>query len=250
VVLLKDKEFVCIDVEATGLNPREDRVVEVAAMRFTLSDVLDEFESLVDPECEIPICVQKVHHISQEMVQGQPKIRDLLPDLLEFVGSHTIVGHGISFDVEILAEEARRANIPYSLRDNCQLDTLRLARLYGESPSNSLDVLRHHFNITAEGAHRAKNDVIVNIKVFRYLVKQFRTFEQVSKVLSKPILMKTMPLGKHKGRRLKEIPLSYLQWAVRQSFDQDLIFSLQSELRRRRKERDLSIAHNPFAHLL
>ena len=48
------------------------------------------------------------------------------------------------------------------------IDTLRMARLYGESPINSLERLRQHFNIAAEGAHRAMSDVIVNIEVFKY----------------------------------------------------------------------------------
>jgi DNA polymerase III subunit epsilon len=126
---------------------------------------------------------------------------------------------------------------------------LRLARLYGESPSNSLQVLRGHFNIQSEGAHRAMSDVIVNIQVFKRLVQKFRTLEEIQEVLSKPIAMKTMPLGKHKGRPFKEIPLEYLKWAAHQDFDQDLLFSLRSEINRRKKGDSFSQAVNPFHQL-
>jgi DNA polymerase-3 subunit epsilon len=58
-----------------------------------------------------------------------------------------------------------------------------------------------------------------------------------------------MPLGKHKGRLLKEIPLQYLQWASHMDFDQDLLYSLRSEIRRRQKTEDFSKMTNPFSGL-
>ena len=63
-----------------------------------------------------------------------------------------------------------------------------------------LEKLREHFNIEPEGAHRAMSDVIVNISVFKYLSQSFKTTEQLLERLKKPILLKTMPLGKYKGR--------------------------------------------------
>src|SRR6185436_2439675 len=95
--------------------------------------------------------------------------------------------------------------------------------LYGESPTNSLQTLREHFNIEPEKAHRAMGDVGVSISVFKYLVAKFKTLEQVRERLKKPILLKKMPLGKYKGRPFNEIPIEYLRWALRGDFDQDLI---------------------------
>lgn len=246
---LKEVRFVCLDVEATGLNPKEDRVIEVAAAHFSIIENFDEFESLINPECEIPAASQSVHNISQEMVAGQPTIAQVLPNLFSFIGKSIVVGHGIQFDIDILCHEAARCGLECSLRENVSFDTLRLARLYGESPTNSLEMLRRHFNIQAEGAHRARADVAVNIQVFRYLTKKFTTTEQILACLSRPIHMKTMPLGKHKGRLLKDVPLNYLSWAVRQEFDKDLLYSLQTELQRRRKGGGFQEASNPFQFL-
>jgi DNA polymerase III subunit epsilon len=243
---LHSTTFACIDVETTGLDVKNDRVIEVAAVLFTSDKIVHEFTTLVDPLREIPKASQEIHNISDAMVQGQPKIGDVLPDLLTFVGHHTIVGHGIQFDINILSEEAARYGIPCSLNKNPFIDTLRLARLYGESPSNSLDVLRRHFNIQAEGAHRAFSDVLVNIQVFKHLTNQFSTTDQVFAALEKPIYMKNMPLGKHKGRPLREIPLDYLCWAARQDFDRDLLFSLRSEISRRKKGGTFGDSANPF----
>jgi DNA polymerase-3 subunit epsilon len=93
------------------------------------------------------------------------------------------------------------------------------------------------------------SDVIVNIEVFKQLAKSYQTTEQLLKTLEKPIKLKAMPLGKHKGRRFDEIPLEYLQWAERKDFDQDLLFSIRSELKNRRKGGGFEQSSNPFSNL-
>jgi len=247
--LLKNDTFICLDCESTGLDPEKDKIIEVAAIRFTFSTILDAFESLIDPEQLIPLETTAIHHITNEMVQGKPKIGEVLPTLLKFIGRDIIVGHGIGFDIEIINRAAKRCDIPTTLGSRPTIDTLRLARLYGESPTNSLEVLRQHFNIQPEGAHRAMNDVIVNIEVFKYLSAQFKTTESILERLKKPILLKAMPLGKHKGRPFSEIPIEYLLWAANKNFDMDLTFSLRNEIKRRKKGNQFEQAGNPFFSL-
>lgn len=245
---LIDKEtFVCIDCETTGLDADKDHIIEVAAMRFNEHEVFAEFDSLVNPECVIPETSIAIHHITQEMVMSKPTIVQILPDLLDLIGRHIIIGHSIKFDIEIIAKAADRFGIPHRLRENRFLDTLRMARLYGESPINSLEQLRQHFNIQYEGVHRAMSDVIVNREVFKYLAKRFKTTEQLFEALSRPIQMKAMPLGKHKGRPIKELPLDYLLWAARKDFDDDLLYTLRTEINRRKKGNLFS--SNPFIEL-
>lgn len=247
--LIREEIFVCLDCESTGLDPEKDRVVEVGAARFTFVQVLQSFESLVDPECEIPKVSQDIHKISSEMLKGKPKIAEILPHLLKMIDGHILVGHGIGFDIALIAAEAKRHQIPTSIEKQRFIDTLRMARFYGESPINSLERLREHFNIEPEGAHRAMSDVVVNIEVFKHLAASFQTTEQLFEVLKKPIKLKVMPLGKHKGRKFDEIPLEYLLWAERKDFDQDLLFSIRSELRNRKKGGGFEQSTNPFANL-
>ncbi|MGM0439827.1 MAG: putative quorum-sensing-regulated virulence factor [Chlamydiota bacterium] len=242
-------EFICLDCETTGLDTANDSIIEVAAVRFRGDTILDTFETLVDPQRTIPPESMAIHNITQEMVSGQPLIKDILPSLMEFVGSNIIVGHAITFDLTIIANEAKKNFLACPINANRYIDTLRLARLYGESPDNSLESLRKHFNITETGAHRAMNDVVVNVKVFNYLRAKYKNAEQVLKVLSKPIAMKRMPLGKHKGRSFSDIPLPYLKWAVKQKFDRDLLFSLKQEINKRHKGTNFAQAANPFSNL-
>jgi DNA polymerase III subunit epsilon len=247
--LIRKEIFVCLDCESTGLLPDKDRIIEIAAARFTFDQILEEFETLIDPQCEIPTTSQDIHKISKEMIEGKPKIAEILPKVLKMIDGHILVGHGIGFDIALIAAEAKRHQIPCQIEHQPYLDTLRLARLYGESPVNSLQHLRQHFNIEPEGAHRAMSDVIVNIEVFKQLTRPYQTIAELFQVLQKPIRLKAMPLGKHKGRRFDEIPLEYLLWAERKDFDQDLLFSIRCELRNRKKGGGFEQAGNPFGSL-
>lgn len=247
--LIHQDIFVCLDCESTGLDPKQDRIIEIAVARFNFEKVLQTFETLIDPECPIPAASQEIHNISTDMVQGKPKIRQILPEVLKMIEGHILVGHGIGYDIALIAAEAKRHQVPCRIQEQPYIDTLRLARLYGESPVNSLQRLREHFNIEPEGAHRAMSDVIVNIEVFKYLTKSYQTTEQVLKILQKPIKLKVMPLGKHKGRRFDEIPVEYLLHAERKDFDQDLLYSIRSELKNRKRGGGFEQASNPFSKL-
>ncbi|MFA5250319.1 MAG: DUF3820 family protein [Parachlamydiales bacterium] len=241
--------FICLDCETTGLEASTDRIIEIAAVKFTFEKELGRFETLVDPETPIPPSSQEIHHISDEMVKNKPKIAAVLPDFFKFLDRHPIIGHSIQFDLNILNQEALRARLSSPLENPVSIDTLRLARLYGESPINSLQMLREHFHIEPEGAHRAMSDVTVNIAVFKKLSQKFKTLKELLERLQKPILMQCMPLGKHKGRKFKEIPTDYLEWAIRKDFDLDLIFSIRTELKKRSANKNFHQASNPFGEL-
>ncbi|MCX6987366.1 MAG: DUF3820 family protein [Chlamydiae bacterium] len=247
--LISKELFICLDCETTGLDAENDRIIEFAAAIFTSEGVLKSFETLIDPGIPISAESMAIHHITDEMVKGKPKIEEVLPTILSFIGRYIIVGHGITMDIAFLSQAAKKAGVHSNLSTHPYIDTLRLARLYGESPTNSLEKLREHFNIPAEGAHRAMSDVMVNIEVFKFLTTKFKTTEQLQERLLKPILLKTMPLGKHKGRPFPEIPVEYLRWAVNKDFDQDLMFSLKTELKKRKQGTQFGQVASPFANL-
>lgn len=247
--LLKNDRFICLDCETTGLDIQSDRIIEIAFIEFSFDTTFQTFETLINPQRPIPRDSEDVHHISDGMVKDKPKIEEILPQVLKDISGKIIIGHNINYDIGIIAAEAKRSHIPCMIESSFSIDTLRLARLYGDSPTNSLETLRHHFNIPEEGAHRAMSDVLVNIEVFKHLSKSFSTTESIFERLKKPILLKAMPLGKHKGRGFHEIPKEYLEWAARADFDQDLLFSLRSELKRRKGKSTFHLSSNPFSTL-
>lgn len=249
MALVKNAIFICLDCEFTGLDPEKDRILECAAVRFSCSEIIDQFDALINPECPISDESFAIHHISQAMISQKPTIDQILPDFLAFVGKQIIVGHGIGYDLAMIERAATRAGTPYTLNLCPCIDTLRLARLYGDSPNNSLESLATHFNVPNPGAHRALNDVMMNIEVFKHLIRKYHSVEQIFDVLSRPIKMKYMPLGKHRGRLFNEIPLQYLQWAAHMDFDQDLLFTIRMELKKRKQGDAFGQATNPFAEL-
>jgi DNA polymerase III subunit epsilon len=241
--------FVCLDCESTGLDVNNDRIIEIALKIFTFDKTIYSFESLIDPQCDIPQESQEIHNITQDMVKNKPTIDKVLPEILSSITNHLIVGHGISFDISLISNEAKRNNIICNIHEAKCIDTLRMARLYGDSPINSLEKLRQHFNIPAEGAHRAMSDVTVNIAVFKHLSKNFNTTEQITERLKHPIALKTMPLGKHKGRKFDDIPIEYLYWAANKDFDEDLLYSIKIAIKNRKKRNSFNQASNPFSNL-
>ncbi|MCH9625282.1 MAG: 3'-5' exonuclease DinG [Chlamydiales bacterium] len=246
---LHNTQFICLDCEFTGLDLENDRLLELAAVRFTFSETLDEFDTLVNPECTISEDAFAIHHISAEMVHNKPRVAEQLPDFLNFIGKDLIVGHGVGMDLDMIEKAAQRAHIPFTLKSRPFIDTLRLARHYGDSPNNSLERLAAHFNVPNQGSHRALNDVKMNIEVFKHLTRRFKTLKQVFDILASPIKIKYMPLGKHKGRLFSEIPLQYLQWAAHLDFDQDLLYSIRLEIKKRKKGGGFKQVSNPFSNL-
>ena len=250
MVLLKDIEFVCLDCETTGLDVKKDRVIEFAAIRFTFDEVIDSVEFIIHPERAVSAESQKIHKISDAMLKDKPKFGEVFSKIKGFFKERDhIVGHHVGFDLQVLSQESERLGETLLPKQHYVIDTLRLAKEYGDSPNNSLEALARHFNVPHQGNHRAMKDVEMNVRVFKHLTKRFRTLSQVTHILSKPIKMKYMPLGKYKGRLFTDIPLEYLLWASKMDFDQDLLFSIRSEIKARKKGTGFAQANNPFLGL-
>ena len=126
---LADCEFVAFDLETTGLRPTFASIVEIGAVRFRADGVeLGRFQQLVDPRCPIPSAAAAVHHITAEMLNGQPSIDEVMPRFLRFVGkSKTIlIAHNAWFDRSFLAVAMSQARCPAT--GHRIADTLALSR--------------------------------------------------------------------------------------------------------------------------
>lgn len=186
---LKEKEYVIFDVETTGLSPdRGDRVIEVAAVKVENGEVVDQFESLINPHRSIPFEATQVNGISDEMVAGAPEAKDVVEKFLKFISGSCLVGHNVKFDLKFMnseislsqsedsssglelfaAEQVYSDEEAVSSLDNFEvLDSLKMARgLISNLPSYALAVVANHFDIQEEQIHRALSDVLITHKVF------------------------------------------------------------------------------------
>ncbi len=125
----RQTEYVVFDVETTGLSPqRGDRIVEIAAVRVKDWKIVDTFESLINPERELPVEAQQIHHITEEMVKGAPTAEIVLPKMIDFTGGACLVGHNIKFDLNFLCFQL--SLIGRKLREETPaMDTLKMAKL-------------------------------------------------------------------------------------------------------------------------
>lgn len=169
--LLKDGTvFTVIDTETTGLSSIESRIVEVAAIKFSKDGILDKFSTLVNPEQKIPSQCIQIHHITDQMVQSAPKIKQILPDFLKFIEGSVLIGHNINFDLRFLNAELERNGF-FQLK-NSFIDTLSLSRWsLPEMQKYNQSILAEYFNIKIKNAHRAEDDAYVCGQIFLNCIK-------------------------------------------------------------------------------
>ena len=150
-------KFVAFDLETTGTKPSADMIVEIGAVRFDGGEIQRSFSTLVDPGISIPMEASAVNGIHDEMVRGQPPIKEVLGAFADFCGDLPLVAHNAPFDYKFLLEDIRlhRAPAPRGV----VLDTLPLARyIYPGLPNYRLGTLIRHFQIPSGTLHRAEDD--------------------------------------------------------------------------------------------
>jgi DNA polymerase III epsilon subunit-like protein len=154
---LLDEGFIALDLETTGLDPRRDAVVSVAAIPFVGGRPAEGFVTLVDPGRPIPPGSTEVHGITDAMVRGAPGIGEVVDRLDVLLGFHALVGHGLGFDLAVLdRERARRGLGPL---DNPALDTRSLvARVRPEWGALELEVAAARLDVPVVGRHSADGD--------------------------------------------------------------------------------------------
>ncbi len=155
---LREMEFVVVDVESTGGQPNKgDRLTEVAAVRMVGGEIVDCWESLVNPQRSIPPTVSRITEITDEMVAGAPTFAQLADELRGALEGAVFVAHNVSFDWRVLQAEYERCK--GGRLDGEVLCTLRLARkLHPELSRRSLGALADYYSLGFEDWHRAGPD--------------------------------------------------------------------------------------------
>lgn len=98
--------FVCIDLETTGLDPKRDKIIEIGAVRVERGEIAGEWKTFVNPGRELPERIVELTGIHDGELSGAKPIRELLPELLGFLGDNVLLGHGILFDFSFLKKAA------------------------------------------------------------------------------------------------------------------------------------------------
>jgi len=170
--LLKDLDFVVVDVEATGAKTPPNRLIELGAYRIHEGRIVDKFLSLVNPEIPIPRFVVALTGITNEMVKTAPVFADIAPRWLDFVSESVLVAHNAPFDTSFLNHEISRV-YPGHRMVNPHLCTVRLSRrALPELTNHRLDTIANHFSIPIISRHRAGSDALATAKLFLLLLSR------------------------------------------------------------------------------
>ena len=158
--------LVSLDLEMTGPRPENQEIIEIAAVKFRGSQILDTWSTLVNPHCQIPLSIQVLTGISQKDVDRAPSLSEVAPYLRAFVGDDPLVAHTVSSDVGCLERKGIRLK-------NLQLDTYELATvLLPQVSSYSLASLSRHFGIDQDRQHhRAADDALLTKELFVHLLE-------------------------------------------------------------------------------
>lgn len=171
-----NQTFIVFDIETTGLSFKHDMITEIGAVKVMNGEIIDSYSALVNPGRPIPAKIVELTGITDDMVVDKPKIAQILPEFLEFVGDSAVVAHNASFDVSFIKAQAEKIDREF---DPVVLDTLTLARLLLKDLKRHKlkQVAKYLKKIKLDNHHRAVDDAMATAKIFCRFISMLKDRE-------------------------------------------------------------------------
>ncbi len=167
--------YISIDLETTGLNPKEDRIIEIGAVKVVDGQTVDTFSTFVNPGRRLEERIVELTGITDELLADAPCMEEVFPRLEEFLGDLPFVGHSILFDFSFLKKVAVNRNRSFERE---AIDTLKIARKYlAGLEHKNLDYLCAYYHIPHH-AHRALQDAEATSELYQKLAEAFFSEEE------------------------------------------------------------------------
>ena len=152
--------WVALDLETTGLSPGNDEIIEIGAVKFRGDEVLDTYQTFVNPGRKLSEFIKSYTGINQSDVDRAPPFSSVAGNLVSFIGSCPLVGHNITFDLGFLGKRGLRLSNP-------RADTWDMAYVLLPGQTDySLGALADHLDVSDFRAHRAVGDANATKEVF------------------------------------------------------------------------------------
>lgn len=162
--------FVIVDIETTGGSPKASKITEIALYKHNGKEIIDEYETLIDPEIPIPEFITRLTGISDAMVENSPKFFEVAKKIVEFTKDCVFVAHNVAFDYGMLRQEFKTLGYDFRLPHLC---TVRSSRyVFPGKDSYSLGKLTRSLGIELNGRHRAGGDALATAKLFTLLMEK------------------------------------------------------------------------------
>lgn len=179
-------EIIVIDIETTGFDSKNDKIIEVGALRIRDGELADSFQALVNPEMKIPRRITEITGIDSNMVGSEPGIYEVMPQLMEFISGLPVFAHNASFDMRFLDEAAARMDISI---ENPVVDTLDLCRFFFEDLGNyKLETIANSLGIERDSKHRALSDCQVTAEILLRCIERLEPDPALMKKAPQPLL--------------------------------------------------------------
>ncbi|SNV75897.1 DNA polymerase III PolC [Clostridium cochlearium] len=151
-----DDTYVVFDIETTGFSNKNDKIIEIGAVKIKEGKIIDKYSTFVNPERIIPEKIVELTGIQDYMVKDAPKIEEVLPEFMEFVADSILVAHNANFDVSFIKKNCKDMGINFN---SPILDTIPLCKfLYPELKRYKLNIVAKHLGIPLLNHHRAVED--------------------------------------------------------------------------------------------
>jgi DNA polymerase-3 subunit epsilon len=166
---MKKQEYAIVDIETTGGNASGSRITEIAIIIHDGVTVIDRWETLVNPQKEIPLPIFALTGINNEMVRDAPIFDDISEKVLEMLAERIFVAHNVNFDYSFVRHQLEESGFKWTAKKLC---TVRAARKIRPGfGSYSLGNLCRSLEIPVENRHRAGGDADATAILFSRLME-------------------------------------------------------------------------------
>lgn len=163
-LLCEGRPLILFDLETTGTDRMNDRIVEIAAVRISPSGDVTAFDQRVNPGIRIPRESTAIHGISNEDVRDAPRFGDVARDVVAFFAGADLAGYNVrAFDLPVLQKELERAGVPFPVEGVRIVDAQTI--FFKKEPRDLSAALRYFTGKDHTGAHAALGDVIASAEV-------------------------------------------------------------------------------------
>ncbi len=167
-----DDEFIVFDIETTGLSAATCKITEIGAVLTKNGEILERFNTFVNPGVPIPANIVKLTGITDEMVADAPPIREALEKFFAFCGDRMLVAHNASFDTGFIRHAAEECGMPFT---NPYLDTVSVSHYVNPNAKNhKLDTLAALYNLGGFNHHRASDDAEMLAMIFHKMATSLK----------------------------------------------------------------------------
>lgn len=161
-------EFAIVDIETTGGHASGNSITEVSIQLFDGEQVVKRFETLINPEADIPYYITGLTGITNQMVKSAPKFEQVAAKIFEMLNGRIFVAHAVNFDYSFLKNHLKNCGYELQARKLC---TVRLSRkIFPGFPSYSLGNLCSALDIPLNNRHRAGGDAEATVILFKRLL--------------------------------------------------------------------------------